>query len=154
MKKILIVLTICLLFASMSVVTAFSKIEGLSDDILNTEITYQPTDEDWTGEFIGALGVLKRINGEWNFTTGGYIAGVYKGLNRGKFAGNLYNLNETKVGTIAGYYGRGLILARMTINEQKAPVVGFIRYNETMFIGRAMTVIGPAPHMVGYHWTN
>jgi len=156
MKKIVAVLAVCVLFASMSIATAapIPKIDDLKNDMSNIEITYPTTDGDWTGEFIGAIGDLKKVNGEWDFTASGYMAGVYKGYNRGKFIGNLYDLDETKVGSIAGYYGKGLLVGRISINNRRAPIVGFLLHNETMFLGRIMSLIGPAPHMIGYHWAS
>ena len=156
MKKILAILAICVLFASMSVTTAapIPTVDVLKNKMLNIEEIYSTTGEDWTGEFVGALGNLKKVNGEWNFTAHGYMAGVYKGHNRGRFFGNLYDLNQTEVGTIAGYFGKGLLVGRVTANGgQKAPIVGFLFHNATMFVGRIMSLMGPAPHMLGYHWT-
>lgn len=156
MKKILAILAICVLFASMSVATAapIPTVDVLKNKMLNIEEIYSTTGEDWTGEFVGALGNLKKVNGEWNFTAHGYMAGVYKGNNRGRLFGNLYDLNQTKVGTIAGYFGKGLLVGRVTANSgQKAPIVGFLFHNATMFVGRIMSLMGPAPHMLGYHWT-
>lgn len=62
------------------------------------------------------------------------MAGVYNGVNRGKFAGNLYDLDETKVGTIAGHYGRGLLVGKITINNRRESIIGFLLHNETMFL--------------------
>lgn len=155
MKKILAILAICVLFASMSVATAapIPTVDVLKNKMLNIEEIYSTTGEDWTGEFVGALGNLKKVNGEWNFTAHGYMAGVYQGHNRGRLFGNLYDLNQTKVGTIAGYFGKGLLVGRVTANGgQKAPIVGFLFHNATMFVGRVMSLMGPAPHMLGYHW--
>ena len=156
MKKILAILAICVLFASMSVVTAapIPTVDVLKNKMSNVEKIYSTTSVDWTGEFVGALGNLKKVNGEWNFTAHGYMAGVYQGHNRGRLFGNLYDLNQTKVGTIAGYFGKGLLVGRVTANGgQKAPIVGFLFHNATMFVGRVMSLMGPAPHMLGYHWT-
>ena len=153
MKKILAVLAVCILFASISTVTAATipKVDDLKNDMPKIETTYPTTEGGWTGEFAGAIGNLKKVDGEWEFTASGYMAGVYNGVNRGRFAGNLYDLDETKVGTIAGYYGRGLLVGKITMNDRRAPIVGFLLHNETMFLGRIMSLMGPAPHIVGYH---
>lgn len=139
MKKILAILAICVLFASMSAATAapILMVDVLKNKMSDIEKIHSTTTVDWTGEFVGALGDLKKVNGEWNFTAHGYMAGVYQGHNRGRLFGNLYDLNETQVGTIAGYFGRGLLVGRVTANGgQQAPIVGFLFHNATMFIKR------------------
>lgn len=156
MKKILALLTICILLGGMPMVTAVSipqekVVNNQVKNRLSAPEPYAPMEGDWTGEFVGAFGNLKKVDGEWNFTKWGYLAGGYKGGKREKFAGNLYDLNETKFGTIYGYYGHNLLLGKIKIGGKKAPIIGFLLHNENMFIGRIMSFLGPAPHIIGYH---
>ena len=158
MKKILAILAVCILLGGMSTVTAvtipqMNAVKELEKNAISTsEKLYSPTGEDWSGKFIGAFGELKKVGEEWNFTKWGYLAGVYKGGNKGKFYGNLYDLNETQFGNIGGYFGKSILIGRIKIGCKKAPIVSFLFHNETMFIGRIMSLIGPAPHIIGYHW--
>lgn len=160
MKKTLAILAICVLLGSMSSVASVTTPQMnmvKTDEMKNlpsSDTTISLEGEDWTGEFKGAFGELKKISwsGEWNFTKWGYLAGYYKGgIKRGKFAGKLFDLNQTAFGAIGGYYGRHYLIGRIKIGEQKAPIIGFLFRNETFFIGRIMSFFGPAPHILGHH---
>jgi len=62
MKKILVALAVCILFASISTVTAATipKVDDLKNDMPKIETTYPTTEGGWTGEFAGAIGNLKK----------------------------------------------------------------------------------------------
>ena len=40
------------------------------------------------------------------------------------------------------------------MNGEKAPIIGFLFYNEDYFIGRIMSFFGPAPHLWGIYTPN
>jgi hypothetical protein len=40
------------------------------------------------------------------------------------------------------------------MNESKLPIVGFLFFNEQYFIGRIMSLFGPAPHIWGEYTPN
>ena len=157
MKKILGILAICVLLGSMSSVAAVNipQMNIVKTDVMknlpSTDTTISSEGEDWTGEFLGKFGELKKVGEEWEFTEWGYLAGVYKGGNKGKFGGKIFDLEQNELGAIGGYYGKYFLIGRIKIGEQKAPIIGFLFHNETMFIGRIMSFFGPAPHIIGYH---
>ena len=74
MKKILAILAVCILLGGMSTVTAISIPEtnvaknDIRKDVSSSQIPYSPAEGDWTGEFWGAFGELKKVDGEWDFT--------------------------------------------------------------------------------------
>ena len=112
----------------------------------------KPTDEDYDGLFMGAIGLLQKENSEWAFTESAYIAGVYKGGEKGTIVGKIFDLDENEIGTFGGFYGKGLFIGRIQSDGKKAPIIGFLFKNDENFIGRIMSMFGPAPHVIGKHW--
>jgi rRNA processing protein Gar1 len=70
--------------------------------------------------------------------------------------GNIYNTDEEQIGTIVMLSKNKLMIGRISnMEENKAPIVGFIiNYDEDNFIGRLMSLFGPAPHMWGKYIPN
>ncbi len=164
MKKRLIVLMIFILFASMSATTAINipitkplNIEkyNLTKKSVHSIEEFEldlPVD-DWDGEFAGAYGNIIITEEGRDFETYGYIGGVYIGDNFDQFYGNIYNIDKEQIGTIGAYSKSIFMVGRIqNIEEKKAPIVGFLLKNETMFFGRMMSLFGPAPYIIGYHW--
>ena len=108
-----------------------------------------PDDIEWTGNFTGVIGVGTKDN----FTTLGYMAGQYKIRNfrANLFSGRWINENQTNNGTIRGIFGRHLLLGIISSEawERDLPIIGFLGSNETHFIGRFMSFIGPAMYFGG-----
>ena len=164
MKGSLVVLMICVLFASMSVTTAIntsigktlnSKTQTLINESVSIleDIRYKKPVGDWDGEFVGAYGRVITTDQGRDFEKYGYIAGVYNGDNRGKIFGNLYNLDKEKIGSFGAYFGDMYLIGKVKNMEGKhVPIVGFLLHNETMFFGRVMSLFGPAPHIIGRYW--
>jgi len=147
MKKYVIVFALCAFFVMLSSVTA------LSLPTLES-VQYVAPIPRWDGEFIGAYGRVITTEEGRDFEAHGYIVGVYKGARRGRFYGNVYNLEEEQIGTIGAYFGKYILVGHVeNLEGRKAPIVGFLLRNETMFFGRIMSLFGPAPHIIGYHWT-
>jgi hypothetical protein len=77
---------------------------------------------------------------------------VYKGK---KLYGNIYNLEEEQIGTIGAYFGYKLIVGYIQgMDGKKAPIVGFLFYNDEYFAGRIMSTLCPAPHIFGKYTPN
>jgi len=154
MKKTLYILGICLLLLSMPAMTAVPVEKHTSFSIHktpNTPVLDTPVLPDYDGTFVGGIGEIYRENEEWMFDTQGYLAGVYKGGRRfHRLLGNIYNLEEEKVGGIAAFFGHKIIIGFIQDGEEnRAPIIGFLFYNDEYFAGRIMSLFGPAPHIWG-----
>lgn len=158
MKKILFLIGICAVLISMPAISAisFTTTKSLKNDSLETAKTFPiPIEPDYDGTFIGTMGTLWKEDGEWQFEAAAYIAGVYKGGNYKRVFANIYNLDEEQVGSMWFISGRNILVGRIqNMNEEKAPIVGFLFYNEQYFIGRIMSLFGPAPHIWGEYTPN
>lgn len=113
----------------------------------------QPTVEDYDGTFVGAFGrIYKDENGEWANTTYGYLVGVYWGGKYKRLYGYIYNLDPEQIGYIGAFFGNSIIIGRIqNMDGDKAPIIGFLFYNEKYFVGRIMSLMGPAPHLWGVY---
>lgn len=141
MKKIAI-LSLCLLFLGASLAAAAP---GMTQTETQT-IPLAPT-----GTFEGNIG-YKRPN--QNATIIGTLNGTYEARVRGyRFIGEWETENNS--GTLRGAFGRHFLVGRVSTlvngTQRSLPIVGFIRYNETMFIGRFMAPVGPALYFWGSH---
>ncbi|MDH7507498.1 MAG: hypothetical protein QHH15_06935 [Candidatus Thermoplasmatota archaeon] len=140
MKKTLILIGLCTVFILMPAITALPT----------------PPVEDYDGTFVGAFGrIYKDENGTWVKQPYGYLAGVYKAGNFKRVFGNIYNLDQEQIGKI-GFISRNKILVGRIENMEgaKAPIVGFLFQNDQYFVGRIMSVFGPAPHIWGEYTPN
>lgn len=114
-----------------------------------------PPIDDYDGTFIGGIGRLYKQNGEWQFDYHAYLAGVYQLGVYKKLYGYIYNLEEEQIGSIGAYFGHKLIIGYIeNMQGQRAPIVGFLLWNDTNFAGRIMSVFGPAPHIIGEYIPN
>lgn len=144
MKKTLILVGICSVLLLMPALSA-----------VPFKITLPPV-PDYDGTFVGGLGRVWKEGEEWQYETQAYIAGVYRDRNYKILYGNIYNLEEEQVGTILMISSRIFLIGRITdMEDHKAPIVGFIiDFNEDKFVGRLMSLFGPAPHMWGQYIPN
>ena len=141
MKKTLILLGICAAFILMPVITAFPT----------------PTLEDYDGTFVGAFGrIYKDENGTWVNQAYGYLYGIYKQGNFKIVYGNITNLEQEQIGTIAFISKNHILLGRIkNMDGAKAPIIGFLFQNDqNHFVGRIMSFFGPAPHIWGEYTPN
>ena len=151
MKKTLLVLALCTLFVSMSVAGAVPQAENMQ--LQRTRV--QPQDIEWTGEISGNYGVGR---GE-NHTVLGTLEGNYKARGgnriRGFFLVNWTSENGIKSGQIRGIFTQQALFGKISGDgyNRTARVMGFLRYNDSKFIGRIMSWIGPAVYIYGDHWT-
>ena len=152
MKKILIIIGICTLLLSMPAMTAHSTslFEKTIDSSAQVTTFNTPPVLDYDGTFVGGLGRLYRENDEWQFDPYAYLAGVYKLGAYKKIYGYIYNLDEEQIGTIGAYIGYRIIIGFIEgIGGNRAPIIGFLFWNDETFAGRIMSVFGPAPHIIG-----
>ena len=134
----------------------------LSAAPINTKNNFQletinkPLDEEYDGTFVGGLGQIYKENGEWQYEIYSYIAGGYKDNNYKILFGNFYNLDEEQIGTIVMIKAKFFLIGRISnLEGKKLPIVGFIFENDDdQFIGRLMSIIGPAPYMWGKYTPN
>lgn len=148
MKKIVILLGICAMLVVMPISISMpvkTNTSGLS------KILTLPPDPEYDGTFVGGLGRVYKENGEWQYEVHSYIAGFYKAGNYKIIHGNIYNLDEEQIGTITTISSRIFLIGRITdLEGHRAPIVGFLFTNEeNQFIGRIMSLFGPAPHIWG-----
>jgi len=160
MKKTLIIIGICAVLILMPALTAFpnTTIRPIKQTTPPEQLKYLPTPtmDDYDGTFLGALGLIsKNENEEWVFDAHAYLAGVYKLGVYNKLYGYIYNLDEEQIGYIGAYFGHKIILGWIkNMEDQKAPIIGFLFYNEDYFAGRIMSLFGPAPHIWGQYTPN
>lgn len=141
MKKIAI-LGICLLFIGVSLAAAAP---GITQHVTQT-VPLTPT-----GTFEGSIGYKRQGQ---NATIVGTINGTYEQRIRGyRFIGDWET--ENRSGTMRGIIGRHFLFGRISTmvngTQRSLPIIGFIRYNTTMFIGRFMAPILPALYFWGEH---
>ena len=139
MKKIAIVF-VCLMFVGISVAAAAPTL---------TKQATQTAQLDPTGIFSGNI-TYQRPGP--NATIVGTISGNYTLRNRGgQFNGEWNTDNNT--GTFRGRFGRHIILGRISMmvngTEKSLPIIGFIGAKDGVFIGRGMSLIGPALYFKG-----
>jgi hypothetical protein len=159
MKKTWIVIGICSLLLALPTIPAvpYHTTKTIKPICSTEEFPTLPTPsaENYDGTFVGAFGVIYKENDEWANETWGYLAGVYKGGNRKRLYGNIYNLDEEQIGTIGAFFGQSITIGRIeNMNGEKAPIIGFLFYNEDYFVGRIMSFFGPAPHLWGIYTPN
>jgi len=109
----------------------------------------QTTTLDPTGTFIGDI-TYQRPGP--NATIVGTIAGNYTLKNRGgQFNGEWNTVNNT--GTFRGRFVRFIFLGRISMmvngTQKSLPIIGFIVAKDGGFIGRGMSLIGPALYFKG-----
>jgi len=142
MKKLFAVITIFVLFASMSMVAA------LQAGTINKRVL------DPDGSFTGYIGFPRPQDP----IILGNISGLYKLRNRGGGFNASWDIdfqNHSGTGTVRGIFGRHILLGRLSADgfNKTLPIIGFIRFNteNQTFIGRAMSFIGPALYFWGIY---
>jgi hypothetical protein len=154
MKKILIILGICAVLISMPAIAAgltTPQTQSISE-LKEIHSIQTPPTSDYDGTFVGGIGRIYKENGNWTYDTNAYLAGVYKGS---RLYGNIYNLEEEQIGSIGAYFGQKLILGYIEgMDGNKAPIIGFLFWNNENFAGRIMSLFGPAPHIFGQYTPN
>jgi hypothetical protein len=157
MKNALILIGICAVLTSMPAMSAFSipatKVTNSVDKIKNLKA---PTVPDYDGTFVGGLGRVYKEGEEWQYEVYSYIVGVYRDRSYKILYGNIYNTDEEQIGTITMISKQTFMIGRISnMDGKKAPIVGFIYdFDEDKFIGRLMSIFGPAPHMWGKYIPN
>jgi len=139
MKKIVII-SLCLLFVGTSLAIATPEI---SQQIL------QPVDLATAGTFFGNLSIQRPGP---NATIVGTVSGTYGLQNRfGQFNGTWNIANKT--GTVHGRFGRHIVIGKLSVmvngTQKSLPVIGFLAAKNGMFVGRAMSLVGPAVYFKG-----
>jgi len=153
MKKTLILIGICAVLISMPAFSAIS-INNISEKERNTQTPVLP---DYDGTWVGGIGVVSKNGEEWEFETYGYLGGAYLKKSRCTIlAGNTYDLEQQQTGSIVLIKFRSIVIGRISnLEGNKAPVIGFLITNdENLFIGRLMSIFGPAPHIWGQFTPN
>jgi hypothetical protein len=155
MKKTLIILGICALMISMPAMTAAPTLEKSSNIITPEKNFLLPPIPDYDGTFVGGMGHLYKEEGEWQFDYYAYLAGVYKLGYYKKLYGYIYNLDEEQIGYIGAYFGQKIIIGFIEdMEDNRAPIIGFLFWNDSHFAGRIMSLFGPAPHIIGEYTPN
>jgi len=136
MKKIAII-SLCLLLG-VSIAAAAPGVRQQQTTSLTT-----------TGTFSGDI-TYQRPGPDANIV--GTISGTYEMGNRsGRFTGDW--ATENKTGTFRGGFGRHILLGRISMlvdgTEKSLPIIGFIGAKDGVFVGRAMSLIGPALYFKG-----
>jgi hypothetical protein len=141
MKKIIFVLGVCVLFAAIPMASGLS-LPKIQNVINNLKTIDSP---EWDGEFLGGIPVSED---EMAVYFGGYFILKERG---GFFAGIIKNKDGTKQGTIQGIFNKHILIGKISNDQGSLPIIGFIKFNdeEMTFVGRAMSVKGPAPYFVG-----
>ena len=140
MKKLIAIISILLMVgaisASANTVLIKNKPVTLDSGSFTGEIGY-PQAQEWVkvGELSGTYEQktkFYRFVGDWEITEGDYAGST---------------------GTMIGGFGKHILIGKITITEsgKKAPIIGFIGFNETAstFFGRFMSVVGPALYFKG-----
>ncbi|MFO7677333.1 MAG: hypothetical protein R6V50_02995 [Thermoplasmatota archaeon] len=159
MRKITISVIICVLLCSMMLLPSFSaeKIQP-NQPIQHNERTIQTPSliPEYDGTFIGGIGEIYQENGNWSYDTHGYLAGVYKqGRKVNRLFGHIFDLNEEQIGIIKAIFFHKIIIGQIEdMQENSAPIIGFLFYNDVHFVGRIMSFFGPAPHIWGEYTPN
>ncbi len=155
MKKTIFIIAICAALLSMPILTAFEFQRQKKDLPIYENNLSKPEVEDYDGTFVGGLGRLYKENNEWQFDYNNYIAGVYRlGVHK-KLYGYIYNLEEEQIGYIGAYFGHKIIIGYIEdMEDHRAPIIGFLLWNDSNFAGRIMSVMGPAPHIIGEYTPN
>jgi len=141
MKKILI-MAICVLFASVSIATAMP--------LSSVAKTQTPTILAQTGTFDGTIG----YQAQESWTAVGTLTGTYEQSARGyRFDGTwtIQKQDQTLTGTMRGVFGKHVLFGRITVEGRDGalPIVGFIGFKEGNFGGRFMAPVGPALYFKG-----
>ena len=140
MKKIISILIVLVFLGSISVSaqttikTAEKSIEKGAAGTFEGEIGYIQN-QQWNkvGEITGSFNQNRviRVNGNWMITVGQY--------------------NGT-TGTLNGFVFRYFIILRASIDSGRTlPIIGFIKINQSdsTFVGRFMSIVGPALYFKG-----
>jgi len=152
MKKILL-LGICALLISMPAMTA-----ATTQNTIQKTVSQTPVTPDYDGTFVGGFGQVTKDGEEWVFDAVGYIAGAYQERSRVTIlGGSILDLDQEPTGaTIVLIKFNALVIGKIKNEEGgSAPVIGFLIANEdNLFIGRLMSIFGPAPHIWGQFTPN
>lgn len=106
----------------------------------------------YDGTFVGGFGRIYKTDDSWQFEYKGYLGGAYRdqGEHRTLY-GNIYDLNQQQVGTIGLITTHSFVIGKIINLEGKSiPITGFlILTKDNYFIGRIMSLVGPAHHIWG-----
>ena len=155
MKKTLIIIGICAVLISIPSMSAFETAEISPSMAIPEKNFITPPIAGYDGTFVGGLGRLYKKGSEWQFDYYAYLAGVYKLGVYKKLYGYIYNLDEEQIGYISAYFGHKIIIGNIEdMQNHRAPIIGFLLWNDAHFAGRIMSFFGPAPHVIGEYIPN
>ena len=145
MRNFLAAFAICVLLVGISIASAVQT---------NTEeVKVLAAD----GSFSGYIGFPKKQDP----IILGNISGVYKLGKRGGAFNATWDIefkNVSGSGTIRGVFGKHILLGKLSAEgyNKTLPIIGFIGFdkNNQTFIGRAMSVVGPALYFWGNYQPN
>jgi hypothetical protein len=156
MKKLLIIIGICILLVGMPLTTAvFSqKIKHHPDTqilSINKPILTTDTPPDWaTGYFVGVIGMTNSTG--YPQPHRGIVAGYCSDDFKGRFAGVIAKNTESEpIGYTGGYIRIPFMFGIIgnISSKKQISMVGLGVCNETHFYLRIMTLVGPTFYMAG-----
>ena len=155
MKKNIFLIGICAIIIMMPALGALTLQENdykknyVKKDIIS-ELS-KPSVDEYDGTILGGMGLIYKEDEEWDYDIYSYLVGVYKNKGNHKtIYCNIYNLDKEKTGTLRANCGRSIIIGSIkNLEEDNAPIIGFLFERGEKFAGRIMSLFGPAPHIWG-----
>jgi hypothetical protein len=155
MKKLLIIIGILSLLFTMPAMSSIQIMEKPIHLPISEKNPLSPPLPGYDGTFVGGLGQLNKVNGEWQFDAYAYLAGSYKLGVFKRLTGVILNLDEEQTGYMWAYFGNRIIIGFLQdMENNRAPIIGFLLWNNEEFAGRIMTMFGPATHIIGQYTPN
>lgn len=109
----------------------------------------------YDGTFVGGLGRLYQVGGEWQFDYYAYIAGNYILGTYKRLRGYINDLDGQRVGDFLAFFGSKFIIGFIRdMQNHFVPIIGFLLWNDEHFAGRIMSMFGPATHIIGKYIPN
>ena len=155
MKKILIIIGILTILFTMPVMSSIQIMEKpkILEETENKLLTPPLPGDD--GTFVGSLGRLYLKNGNWEFDAYAYIKGSYKLGAFTRLAGAITDAAYQQTGYMLAFFGSRIIIGFLQdMDSNRAPMIGFLMWNDGEFAGRIMTMFGPATHIIGQYSPN
>jgi hypothetical protein len=155
MKKILVIIGVLTILFTMPVISSIRIMEKptILQNFENKLLTPPSPDDD--GTFVGGLGRLYLKNGNWEFDAYAYIKGSYKLGVFTRLAGAITDSAYQQIGYMLAFFGSRIIIGFLQdMESHRAPMIGFLMWNDGEFAGRIMTMFGPATHIIGQYSPN
>ena len=127
MKKILIIVGMITLLFTMPVMSSIQIMEKPYHLPISEKKAQSPPIPGDDGTFVGGLGRLYNVNGEWEFDAYAYIAGSYKLGVFKRLIGVILNLDEQQIGYMFAYFGNRIIIGFLQdMENHRVPIIGFL----------------------------